>query len=58
MICSFIKPLAIIMSVVFALGWGSIGFALGREFGPVSAGVVLAIIGFIVGLCINLSGVE
>jgi len=57
-ICAYIRPLAIIMAVVFSLGWGGIGVGIGSLFESIPAMIVLGLIGFGIGLGVNLSGVQ
>ena len=51
--------MAIVICVAFALGWGFIGYAIGMAFAETTeAGIVLGILGFLIGLGANLSGVQ
>ena len=58
-IALFIKRLAALICVAFALGWGYIGYVIGIEFIESNeAGIVIGILSFLVGLGTNLSGVQ
>ena len=52
------KKVAVLVCFVFALAWGGLGIVIGVAFESVGASVVLAIIGFLVGLGGNLSGLQ
>ena len=46
------------MCIVFSLCWGAIGYFIGTLFSSSGASIVLALIGFVCGLGINLGGIE
>jgi len=52
------REVAQIVCVVFALAWGGVGFAIGKANESKEATIVLAIIGFLIGLGVNLSGLQ
>ncbi|GGQ06319.1 hypothetical protein [Shewanella litoralis] len=53
-----IKPIAIFLMVVLSLAWGGIGYGIGTLFESTGAMVVLAGLGFFIGLGVHLSGLE
>ena len=57
-ICLVHKPLARVISVIFALLWGVAGVGLGWIFESTSAMIMLGIIGFTMGLALNLTGAD
>lgn len=58
MISIFIKPIAILLVIVFSAGWAVGGYLLGGFFESNQASIVLAIFGFICGLGTNISALE
>jgi len=52
------KKAALVVCFVFAFAWGGLGIIIGIAFESVGASVVLAILGFRVGLGGNLSGLQ
>ena len=58
LISLFFKKIAVVICVTFSLCWGAIGLAIGLLIGNVGAAVVLCILGFFIGLGVNLSGLQ
>ena len=54
----FIKPLAIVIIVLLSLAWGLAGYGIGTLFETIEASIVLAILGFVIGLGVHLSALE
>ena len=52
------KKVALVVCFLLALAWGGLGVAIGNAFESLGASVVLAIIGFLIGLGGNLSGLQ
>ena len=55
--CGMFRRLALIIVVVFSLGWGYIGYLIGSFFGG-EASIVLGILGLLIGGGLNWAGVE
>ncbi|ART82033.1 hypothetical protein CBP31_04850 [Oceanisphaera profunda] len=58
MICLFIKQIAILLILVFSVGWAVAGYFIGGIFESSQASIVLAILGFLCGLGANISALE
>jgi len=57
LVCGMFRRLALIIVVVFSLGWGYIGYLIGSFFGG-EASIVLGILGLMIGGGVNWQGVQ
>ena len=54
----FIKPLANALIVVFSIGWGALGWAIGTIFDSIGASITLAVLAFLCSLGGNLAALQ
>lgn len=57
-IASFIKPIAILLMILLALGWGLVGYFIGAFFNSLPASVVLGIVGLLAGGGLHMSAMQ
>lgn len=54
----FIRPLAMVLMILLSACWGLIGYGIGSIFNSTGAMIILALIGFLAGLGVHLSGLQ
>lgn len=56
-ICTKIKPLAVLLGFVLSLAWGIIGYFIGKYFSH-DASIVLGVLAFLIGIGAHMSAFE